>query len=250
MTSTLSIWYLTAIAIIVAVPLAWAAWVHRSQGTGWRAFWYGAVVFVAMQVIFRIPLLRLLSPRTDADNGLLLHQLAWLAISAGILEESGRYFGYRYLMPGRLDKATGIMYGLGHGVTECMFVALRMAVTLYSFAFLGGLDLSVVDFTPHQLEAIHEARSWWLPTAGVIERMAMLPIHVMLSLTVLKAVATRRMIWLWAAMAIHILINLGLAVTIREIGLLAGELLGVFVALGSVYAIVWRLPSSASASKP
>lgn len=234
MTALLCVWYALAITATIGIPLGLAAWIRRLRGAAWRHLLYGALVLFVVQTCIRLPVVRMLQIGRDSQS---IQHLAILAFSAGLLEEFGRWAGYRLLLRRDLNWAAGLMYGLGHGWAECLFVAALMALALRSFLALGELDTSAVLFSAEQLGVIRGAYAWWRPLVGSFERTAMLPIHMMLSLIVLRVFLTSRMRWLAAAVVFHAVLNLGIGLMMSHIGLLHGELFAAFFAVGSIITI-------------
>ncbi len=242
MTPLLYASYISAIVLIVAVPAACAVWLRRSYppATSWRYLAYGCLVFLAVQAVVRLPLLKALQVGAASLSWPVVPPLVVLAASAGVFEEIGRYAGYRFLFRKHWNWRAGVMYGLGHGGFESLVVAGQMAVTVYLFAAYSSLDISVVQFSSAQLAEIARAREWWLPLAGAFERLAMLPIHVALSVMVLQVFTRGRRWWLGAAIGSHLLVNLSVALTIRCAGFLVGELLAAAFA-GAALLVIARL---------
>lgn len=242
MTPLLYASYVGAIILIVAAPPVCAVWVRRSYppAASWRYLAYGCLVFLAVQAVVRLPLLKALQVGATSLSWPVVPSLVLLAASAGIFEEIGRYAGYRFLFRKDWNWHAGVMYGLGHGGLESLVVAGRMAVTVYLFAAYSSLDTSVVQFSSEQLAEIARAREWWLPLAGGFERLAMLPIHVALSVMVLQVFTRGRRWWLGVAIGSHLLVNLSVALTIRCAGFLVGELLAAAFA-GAALLVTARL---------
>jgi uncharacterized membrane protein YhfC len=238
--------YALAVTTVVAVPLGLASWFIRRHGGSWRGFLCGAAVFLAIQALFRLPFIRLMHEYAGSAMLLPARYIVLLALSAGVFEELGRYIGYKLLLRRNLDLSTGVVYGLGHGWMESVLTATIMAVAAVHLSALSGLGLSNVQFSPEQLIDIRNASSWWPPVVGGLERISMLPIHVLLSLLVLRGVRCRQVGWLAAAVCLHFAFNLGIGLTMGAFGLAAGETLAILAATGSILIIrrlFWRKSS-------
>lgn len=235
--------YGLAIIAVIVVPflVGWA--IRRSWCVSWRVFLWGALVFFIAQVAFRIPIVRLIHAVTgwtsvgNAATESIAH-LAALALTAGLCEEVGRWLGYKTIFRGKADRASGLMYGLGHGWLECLVIAGSMILIVITFRSMASLDLSAVEFSPAQLSVIRQAHSLWLPIAGAFERMAMLPIHMVFSLLVLQSFRSGKARWLVGAVILHAVVNFGISMVIRFSGLMYGEITAAAISLISIYAIL------------
>src|SRR5579864_7902035 len=139
-----------SLVFIVAYPLVLAVIAHRKLHVGWRYFAYGAIVFCVFQLATRVPAVQLIqaafADQLKASPALTWAWLVVLALTAGLFEEVGRYFGYRVLMR-REDKTwpKAVMYGLGHGGFESIVLVgglmLVGVINLWSFANGGFAQL-------------------------------------------------------------------------------------------------------------
>jgi len=139
-----------SLVFVVAYPLVLAATAHRKLHVGWRYFAYGAIVFFVFQLATRVPAVQLIqaafADQLKASATLTWAWLVVLALTAGLFEEVGRYFGYRVLMR-REDKtwSKAVMYGLGHGGFESIVLVGGMMllgiINLWSFASGGFAQL-------------------------------------------------------------------------------------------------------------
>src|SRR5690242_19822700 len=116
-----------AAAFVILYPIALAIIAHRRLKVSWRYFGYGALIFFLFQIITRVPLViwlqARLAPQLQASVTLRIAWLVGLALTAGLVEEIGRYVGYRWLM--RREEKTwskAVMYGIGHGGLESMLL--------------------------------------------------------------------------------------------------------------------------------
>jgi uncharacterized membrane protein YhfC len=201
-------WLAAAGLVTLIGPLLAALWWHRRSGAGWRAFAFGAVIFIVAQVVLRLPWQIPLGVWVKAHPQWLTAFLVVSALSAGVFEEGARYVGYRTLLRGDRRVATGVMYGLGHGGVESMLV-----VGVQLVALLGGLILADVGriTDPRAIAALQLAAAHYdagTAVATVIERIAAITLHVALALIVLQALVRRQWRWLGAAIALHAAVDL------------------------------------------
>ena len=209
----------TSITALFAIlyPLVLVEVLRRRLGAGWKYAAFGALIFFVFQVVTRIPLVALITPRvTPLLKSSLLASVIWLlvlAITAGIFEEVGRYVGYRVLM--RREQKTwekAVLYGVGHGGLESiLLVGLSLIGTLISFFVLSSINLANLPVARRvpllQQYAALAAQPGWLPLLGLWERLWTLPAHIALSVIVLQVFLRGQRRWLWWAVLAHALVD-------------------------------------------
>lgn len=203
-------------AFDIVFPLVVAFIAGRRLHVSWRYFGFGAMVFLAAQILTRLPAVAVI--QTLFATQLRSPPLMWvwlvtLSVTAGLFEEIGRFLGYRWLMRGE-DKIwpKAIMYGLGHGGLESMVVAgggsllsvvgLVVALTRPPDA-LSQQARAQVD----QLLTTLRSQPDWFPLLGAWERVAAMGIQVALSTIVLQVFRRARLRWLWLAVLLHALVD-------------------------------------------
>jgi uncharacterized membrane protein YhfC len=214
--------WLVSIAVMVGWPIALAIWFKRRYRLGWRAFFYGALIFALFQLVTRIPLTQLISarlaPALKASPRLNALYLIGLGFSAGLFESVGRWAGYRWLFRQRLpyDWQHGVAYGIGHGGIESIVLTglvsisnlisaihtTNASVEILQATYKGDLLASVLAARKSYL-----AMSWYEPLYGGLERLLTLPFHIALSLVVLLVFTRGHSRWLWAAVGLHGLVD-------------------------------------------
>jgi uncharacterized membrane protein YhfC len=95
---------IVSIIFVILYPIVLAIVAHQRLKVSWRYFGYGAFIFFLFQLITRIPLViwlqGVLGPQLRASGALDLIWIIALALTAGLAEEIGRYFGYRWFVNG------------------------------------------------------------------------------------------------------------------------------------------------------
>jgi uncharacterized membrane protein YhfC len=246
-------------AFEVILPLVVAAIVWRRLHVSWRYFGYGALIFFLFQIATRVPITQLLqvaaAPQLASSPTALWAWLAFLALTAGLFEEVGRYVGYRTLLrdqPKTWDRA--IMYGLGHGGLESIvLIGGGTLLTIYSLSSLAAGGLATLS--PDQQAAARQqlaavaAQPLWVWGLGAWERVCTLTIQVALSVLVLQVFVRRSMGWLGLAILLHALVD-GVAVAVpqllrteRAVGTLVTEAILTVLAAGALW-LIWRLRQS------
>lgn len=223
MQSSIIISWVITVAIQILFPLALAVWFARRYGVGGRVFLYGALVFFVTQMLIRTPLIQLVAPQVapwvqSAPGGMTVYFLA-LAITAGLFESVGRWAGYRWLFPqARIEYIwkTGVAYGIGHAAIESiLLVGVTSALSLVQALTITGMTPEALQaaLPAETMEAVLSARTQYLAMTGIepiwggVERLLTLPLHVAMSLVVLRVFTRGQVRWLWVAVGLHGLVD-------------------------------------------
>jgi uncharacterized membrane protein YhfC len=202
--------------LMIVLPLVLWSRVTRRLGLGrhgWAAIGYGCLFFILSQIV-QAPF------RIGANAAGLTVGLAgaWVfALLSGVGEESMRYVAMRWVaqIRERLDRATAISYGLGHGGFESL--ALGLGVLATAFLIRNALADSAAASLPDGLAAQARIVAETPPLqffGGVLERLLAMTLHVGLSLIVARAVVRGSVGLLGLAMAWHAAAN-GVALTLQ-----------------------------------
>jgi uncharacterized membrane protein YhfC len=208
---------ITAIAAYILLPIALILVARARLKVGWRYALYGALIFFIFQIITRVPAIQVaqyfFAPALKSSHLALYLFLFVASLTAGLFEEVGRYFGYRWFM-GREEKtrAKAIMYGLGHGGLESMVLIGGLAtLTLLNIWLITSTKGAIVPSAQRGLAANEIAsiiaQPLWLPLLGVWERLCTLAIHVALAIVVLQVFRRGSFNWLWLAIGLHTLVD-------------------------------------------
>lgn len=235
-------------------PVGLALFLHFRLGAPWRFLVYGAMVFFVSQLAVRAPILQVvktaLGPSVESSTTALIGWLFFAALTAGLVEEVGRYAGYRFLFKGERTWRNGLMYGAGHGGLEALvFGGISMAFTLANYVAIANMDPAQSSLSPEQLAQFEAARDifaqleWWTPLAGGFERGAALATQLSLSIMVLQVFLRRDIRWLFGTIAYHTLIDFSAVLAGRYLGILPAEaLVGAFAVVGIVLIMRLRTP--------
>lgn len=241
--------YVAAIAIEVFFPLIVGFYIHRRFGVRWKFFLFGMLVFFLSQIVLRIPIVQL----TQAFFGQALQSsqlmlYTWflvLALTAGLVEEIGRYLGYRFLIKNDKTWEVGLMYGAGHGGIESMLLIGGLVLLGFiNTLVLANPDPSLSNLPPDQLAAVEAVRQqiaaldWWAPLLGAYERIITVFFHIALSILVLQAFLRRSFMWVVYAIALHTLVNLVALVALPLVGFIWVEVALTFtlpISLGIIF---------------
>lgn len=116
---------------MVLMPALLAVVLVRGLGIPARLLLVGAATFLASQAI-RLPLLQGLThlfasgalPAPDPAHTTAFN-IAVLAFSAGLFEETARDFAYRKVIPEARSWTAAVTFGAGHGGVECRPAAAK-----------------------------------------------------------------------------------------------------------------------------
>jgi uncharacterized membrane protein YhfC len=210
--------------LMIVLPVLLGIWLARRYKVGWKLFFIGAAGFVVSQ-IGHIPFNQyVLKPFVDGfmDQGETIGRILIAALlfglSAGVFEEVTRYVFY-YFRKSMRRWDEGLMFGAGWGGVEAILLGLLAATTVINvYIYQSGLIETLVpgEQLAGSSEAIAAAAQEieelvnsppWLFLLGAVERVITLVLHLSLSILVLQAFVRRNIIWLFAAIGWHTLID-------------------------------------------
>lgn len=211
---------ITAVAavFVIVYPLALGVIVRKKLAVGWKYFWFGALVFLAFQLVTRLPLVTVLQATVLAHLLRTSSAFTWtwlviLAITAGLFEEVGRYVGYRLFLRREVKTwSKAVMFGLGHGGLESMvLVGGQLLLMILNLVVLSALPVNSLPaaqrHTVIQQFAAINAQPVWLPLLTAWERLWTIPVHVALSVIVLQMFRRQQIGWLFLAIFLHALVD-------------------------------------------
>lgn len=224
--------YFLSGALEILIPFCLGLVLKRRLEVSWRWFFVGALMFLAS--LIRFPLNGYVSSAVLAQGygGTLsvLILAAFPSLSAGVFEEGARYIAYRYIIDDHSLK-NGLMFGVGHGGIESVFV---VGINVLTMGFLILFKPSILP--PPILESISSSPVY-LPLVGLYERIGAMTLQVGLSVMVLECFRRKDMRYLFAAVALHFLVDFVALVTLRY-GWVYPELVITVVGLGMGYWVI------------
>ena len=237
----------------VGCPLAITLHYRRRTRAPWALFLYGALTFAVFQLFTWLPL----SAYLDIVVGSALTSEFWafvwllaMAATTSLVEEAGRWLGYRYLFPKgafRLVWRNGVLYGLGHAALETMlFIAGLTFVYFLAYLLLGRLDLGLLlssmgpDASAEFREALQTIvdTSWEQPLVVALERALALPHQIAWTLLVMVSILNRQKRWFVIAVAYHTSVAVIVPGLARLAGFAAAEGANLVLAALSVWIIL------------
>jgi uncharacterized membrane protein YhfC len=245
--------FLLSLLVQVGFPFALALYYRRRTRASWHVFAYGVLVFAAFQLFTWLPISIYLdatvSPRLGSGWPAFFWMMA-LAFTTSLVEEVGRWCGYRYLFPRggfRLTWRNGIMYGLGQGSLETVILIAGLTFVYFvAYLILSNVDLNALmqalgseaDASLREQIAAIVNTSWEQPLIVALERVLAMVHQIAWALLVMQTIIQRQKRWLGFAVLYH----LSIAVIVPGLARLAGfglaEAANVLLALVSVWIIL------------
>ena len=212
----------------IAIPIGLGYWARKKFDVKWKVFGFGALFFILVQVV-HIPLVLI----TQTPIALYLTQLAfsqmviliilaiYLGLLAGLFEELGRFYVFKRFFKRKkikLNKENALMFGLGWGGLESIFVAMLMFLTMFSYTLATSLtEQDILDLneeyggflTQEQLDAIKVQNEAFMSITpldllpSLFERIMALTLQIAFSLLVFTSVLNSRKLLLYLAIAWH-----------------------------------------------
>lgn len=224
--------------VIFGGVIALAVVLRRRLPARWRSWVWGALAFIASQIV-RLPLLLALTvffqqtniiPRDTNRDVVFWFNTLFLAITAGLFEETSRFLVLRFLGKESRGWNEAVMFGAGHGGIEAILIVGGAAISnLFLLANADMLMAQTQAAAPAQAQAL-AAQIAALQNVGVgvigaslIERVFAIMLHIGLSVMVMRAVQLRRASWWVLAIAIHALANIVALVAQRFGGIVGAE---------------------------
>lgn len=247
--------FIISLLVQVGYPLAVTLYYRRRTRAPWQLFLYGATVFALFQLFTWLPLSVYLDAAVETAPRSEFWAFAWLlalALTTSLIEELGRWWGYRYLFSRgsfALTWRNGVMYGLGHSSLETMLLIAGLTfVNFLAFLVLGQLDLGALvqsmgpESSPVFIDALQAIvdTSWDQPLIVAMERILALPHQVAWALLVMESLVTRQKRWFGFAVLYHSSVAVIVPGLARLSGFLVAEGLNVMLALLSLW-LIFRL---------
>jgi len=225
--------FIVSLVIQVGAPLALTLRFRRRTRAPWQLFAYGALVYAVFQLFTWLPISvyldAIMSSRLGTGWGPFLWLMA-LAFTTSLIEEVGRWCGYRYLFPRggfRLTWRNGVMYGLGQASLETVLLIAGLTFVYFlAYLVLSRLDLDALflslgnEASPAlrpQIEAI-VATSWAQPLTVALERILAMAHQVAWASLVMQSIIQRQKRWFGFAVLYH----LSIAVVVPGLAQIAG----------------------------
>ena len=245
--------------LMVAIPLVLGVGLTRKFAVGWRLFGIGALTFIASQV-FHIPFNTwVLNPLLGklglsiTQSGLQLLVVAILyGLSAGIFEEIARYLVYRFRLKSDADRTweRALMFGTGHGGIEAIIFGILAGFSFFRLLAFRDADLSALipanqlSLAKEQVE-LYWSLPWYGALLGAVERAFAISFHLSATVLVLQAFKRKNILWLWAAIFSHTVLDAVAVYAGQTWNMYVTEaLIGVFAVISLVIVFLLREPKT------
>lgn len=241
-----------AVATMLLMPGLLAAVLVRGRGMPARLLLVGAATFLLSQAI-RLPLLQGLThlfasgalPAPDPAYTTAFN-IAVLAFTAGLFEETARYIALRKVIPEARSWTAAVTFGAGHGGVECLILGGLMGLEFANMLALAGTS-ALPGLTADQNAVLAaQVQHYWstppyMPWLGVIERVSAITFHLAMAVLVLQAVKRRNLGLLALAIALHTATNALAVAALQAYGPVAAEmLLLAMAAVAAAYLVATR----------
>lgn len=193
---------LISIGLPVALLIYWRKRTHASL----LPAAVGAVTFVLFALVLEQLLHSVVLKLPAVTENTALYVL-YAGFAAGIFEESGRWFAFRFLLRRYRGRETAITYGIGHGGTEAILInGVAMISNLVLITVLmrngeSGLAAFVGEQNAPALISSYATTPPALFLVGGVERAIAIALHIALSVFVFRAVREHKVgDWLLAVL--------------------------------------------------
>lgn len=223
----------------IAVPVCLAVWLMRKYRARLSTILIGAGTFIVFALVLESIMHQLVlkGPNGPAIMGNTLLFAVYGGLAAGVFEETGRFLSMKFLLKKEPSTALpGIAYGIGHGGAEMLIIFGITMISNFVVSALINAGLSGILFAkvPEDAAAQLQAQLNQLQTVGagtlltgLWERISALVLHLGLSMLVWVAVRKGGK-WLWlfpAAVALHAIVDAGVAMLQKSVGMVPLELI-------------------------
>lgn len=240
-----------SLVIAVGLPIALCVIVKKKLGAALSSVLTGAAVFAVFVLGLESVMHRfvLQSAAGAAITGNVWLYALYGGVAAAVFEELGRFVAMKWCMKNTLNRENAVMYGVGHGGLEAMFLIgsayisnLAASAMINSGALaaqLSALDAATAEATLTQLAPLWETAPGAFFLGGV-ERISAIALHICLSYLVYRAVRYGEGRYFALALALHFAVD---AVTVLLNSFLSPVLLEVvlLVAVGAIAVFTLRL---------
>ncbi|MHB9034912.1 MAG: YhfC family glutamic-type intramembrane protease [Anaerolineae bacterium] len=256
-------WPYMLLSLLVQVPLMLgisllAGWqIHKRFEISWNIFLYGAITFVASQVV-HLALNYVIGLVGPGAQGTTLWPL-WLTAlvagaTAGISEQGANLVALGFVWKKLRSYAEGLQFGAGHGSVEAIIAGILSLVTLLNiivvyFSGTANLGLSA-DQTQSLVQAFDQVlrAPLYLPLLAALERICALTVQILMAVLVMRALARNKPLLWVAAFGIHTVLDAWAVYGIQTVGTVLTEL-GILIMAVIAGWLLWRLREPPNAAQ-
>lgn len=213
---TIALEAIAGLALPIVALIVWKRYTH----TKIKPFFIGVAVFIlfamlieqgvhAVCIIIDSPLSQFITSNAFVYS-------IYGGLAAGICEEIGRFVAFKFCMKKENHPDSAIMYGIGHGGIECIYI-LGITMILYLIIAIYYNVVGYEQFVMHigvdiqsQLRSIIvglDEIDLITGVAAIVERIAALILQMELSVLVFAAVKQAKKSYLFLAIVLHALVD-------------------------------------------
>lgn len=245
--------FLVSLLVQVGYPLAVVLYFRRSTRARWQLFIYGAIIYAVFQLFTWLPLSvyldMVIGARLTSETAAFIWLMA-MALTTSLVEEAGRWWGYRHFFPRggfRFTWRNGMMYGLGHGSAETLLLIAGLTfLNFLAYLILSRLNLDALiqALGAEASLALRDAlltivnTSWDQPLVVALERVLAMSHQLVWALLVMESHIYRQKRWFGFAVLYHTSVAVIVPGLARLAGFAVAESVNLLLALFSVWLIV------------
>lgn len=243
-----------AMILVFIIPVIAVIWQKKRCGknTSFKYLFIGAAGFIVSARILELGLHMICimwdNPVSRFITGHTAAYVIYGILAAGIFEECGRYVVIRFFLKKNISRENAVMYGIGHGGTECYTVVLvllasylAVAVTYNTqgidavYELMGVTDDMSTDTVNALTDTIRSAVSFNALTAflNFSERLMCMFVHTAFSVIVAYGAVTSKKRYLAAAVLLHAVLDTFAALYQRG---------AVSLAAAEIWCLLWTVP--------
>lgn len=218
------------ISLALSILLPIVLFIFLGKKGGYKAALVGLLCFFIMQILLRSTVLSLLPLAFPAlqkikpgSGAYYMYMLLVGGLSAGLVEEWGRYLFMRWLLKGEKTPQRALAFGAGHGGIEAVLV-------------VGVSVLVSVLLVPQQFATTHGP----ILMLGGVERVFAMLFHLAMSVLVMMHGLTKTR-YVWLAVLLHTLLNFVSVGVLMQVSIWATEAFIAAAGIASLLYILWEV---------
>lgn len=253
MISTLSmIFMVIAILSGIAIPVVGAAYLKKKYKLSLKLFLLGCIIFFTFTIVLEALVHNIILGSVPAISGNPFLFALYGGLMAGIFEETGRLFGYKYFCRKNMNNDRGaFMYGIGHGGFEAFYILFTGMISYLIMATLinSGNTSNLTNGMPDDyVNTINETINLLIATPAynyiiaIVERLSAVCIHLSLSVLVWFAVKKDKYILYALAILAHAVVDFFTSLLSNYLNEIVLEIVIMLLAAGTAYLahIIWK----------
>lgn len=205
-----TLFVILSILISAVLPFAAIFALKRRFGINLKTIWSGALIWLVFTQVLEKALHAIVLTQTQISQYPVLFSV-YAGLSAGVFEETGRFFAFRKFLKNYRDWKDGLGYGLGHGGIESVLVGVvggiqtLLLIQLYKDGNLNSIPNLDPEIYTQIIASLNASPVIFLVSG--IERVMALIIQIALSLLVLYSIKIKSPKFFVLAVLVHALVD-------------------------------------------